>query len=249
MENNESKPIETTASPIVIKSEANQASSKIESMIEKIDLTDIKKNGQLLIGIIIGLALLIGGFSYWRSSSKAKDAENHRELGVAYVYLSMGRQDSATAFLQNYLSKSRPALAVSKANLLLGKSLYMQAKYADALEAYRKVNSSIPLLHAGSLIGQAASNMQLSDYASAEKALTTVIEKYQKETGDMQERGMGRESADVVPGLAGAMFKLGLCYQQLGKNEDATETFKALLKAYPNSAEAGKAQRILAALS
>jgi len=204
---------------------------------------------KIIMGALLFLVIVLGSFNYWRSTSKEKDQIHQKDLGPAYTFLSQGQVDSARVALQNYVSVSRPTLALSKAYLLLGRLYFSEAKYAEALDAYKKVTAKHPLLAAAGLYGQAASQMQLGDYASALTLLETLVSDYHKETGDMQLRGLDREPADVVPGLSNVLYKLALCYEQMGKKDLALEQVQKLLKAYPDSPDAQKAKRLLVSLS
>jgi TolA-binding protein len=206
-----------------------------------------KQAGMALAAVAVAM---IAWFS-WNGIQEKSAQTSNRQLGKAYVYLTQNRLDSASAALLDVLHEGPGGLAEAKANLLLGKVRYGQARYDEALKAYEAVtvsSSSYPLVASGALHGMAACYMQKKDYTKAAAALETFVSDFGKRTGDPEEKLADKEVADPTPVMPNALWKLTLCYRELKNNEKAKATAEKLSRIYPASREGGDALRLLAQL-
>lgn len=225
---------------------------KIESVVAKLEGFDGKTLGKWAIGILVGVAVLISAVSYFSASNKKSSAKAHKDLGPAFLHFEAGRYDSVSLFLQNFLNESHPKIVKAKAYSLLGKAEFLKGNYQQAIEAYRQVDISAseePLLASGALYGEASSLIQLGNYMVAAEVLEKMISKFQRQTGDPKLQALEKEKPDLSIAIPQALYKLALCYQQLGKAEEAKKACSTLIKIYGNSIEAQKAQLLLARIS
>ena len=202
--------------------------------------------------IWIGLAVLViavVGYFGWSWNRERVEAKGNAALGEAYVLL---RENSPAAeqALVNFLAENNSGLAADKANLYLGKLYYSQQRYSEAAATYAKVdeNSKAPLIYSGALHGQAAALMQQNDYAGAAKLLETLVDDFGKRTGKPEESLDEEQVADLAPSVPNALFKLALCYRELGQNDKAKAAAEKLVRAYPGSREARDGAQLLALL-
>ncbi len=187
----------------------------------------------------------------WSAIRESRAAEDNKKLGVAYVLLRGDDPAAAEQALRTFLAGNPTGLARDKANLFLGKLLYRQERYDEALAAYEQVRSGgkkLALLRAGALHGRAAIHMQQADYASAAKLLEELVGSYGVRTGDPREDVVGSEVMDFSPNVPNALWKLALCRRELGEADKARAAAERIVRAYPGSREAQDAARLLVTL-
>jgi TolA-binding protein len=205
---------------------------------------------QALIGLL-GILVAVLGFLWFKSSSENQRARENKELGQAYVYYSQDKLDSAAAFLATFVQKSHSRPVQDKANLLLGKIMYSQGKYDEAIKAYGAVDvdaSERPLVASGALHGLASSHIQKKEYAKAAELLEKFVARFGRRTGAPSETLAGQQVVDPSPVVPNALWKLALAYRELKQEDKAKATAEKLLKIYPQSREAFDATRLVAQL-
>lgn len=197
------------------------------------------------------LCVLAAALLHFFRDSESRAMADSKALGPAYLLLSQGRPDSAEAYLKTFTTQSHRDLTLAKAWLLLGKSQYLQGRYAEALTSYGKVDASPrqhPLISSGALHGMAACRMQTGDRKGAAETLEQFVNLYMKRTGDPRDRALGKEPIDLSPAVPNALWKLALCRFALADSAAARSTAQKLVKVYPGTNEAGRAEKLLALL-
>jgi|GEM_PF-440041 len=206
-----------------------------------------KQAGIAVAAIALGLILWFS----WTGIQNKSELTANRQLGMAYVYMSQQKMDSAAVVLQAMLQEGPGGLAQAKAYLLLGKVRYSQARFEDAIKAYDNVKvsaSKYPLIASGALHGLAASYMETKDYGQAVESLELFVKDFGKKSGDPEENLAGEEVVDPTPAVPNALWKLTLCYRELKDTAKAKATAEKLVRIYPDSREGADAVRLLAQL-
>ena len=129
---------------------------------------------------------------------------------------------------------------------------YSQQRYDEALTAYAKVGKgrkSTALIYSGALHGRAAASMQKKDYAAAVSLLEELVNEFGDRTGDPEEKVEGEEVVDRSPTVPNALFKLALCYRELGQMDKAKATAEKLARIYPETREGKDAAKLAVLLN
>lgn len=209
------------------------------------------RNMRAIVTVAVLIVAVVVGWFAWSAMQEKRAAEDNRKLGAAYVLLRGDDAAAAEQALRTFLAGNPSGLARDKANLYLGKLLYRQERYDEALAAYEQVNASgkkLALLRAGALHGRAAVHMQRTEYARAAELLEELVKSYGARTGDPREDLAGSEVLDFSPNVPNALWKLALCRRELGETAKAREAAERLTRAYPGTREAQDAARLLATL-
>ena len=205
--------------------------------------------------IWIALAVVVvavAGYFAWSQYSAKAEATANKKLGEAYVLLRDENLPAAESSLRTFLMTNPSGIVADKANLYLGKVYYSQQRYDEAIAAYSQVhkgNKSTALIYSGALHGRAAALMQKKDYAGAVPLLEELVSDFGKRTGDPEENVEGKEVVDLSPNVPNALFKLALCYRELGQTDKAKETAEKLVRIYPTTAEGRDGAKLLAILN
>ena len=206
---------------------------------------------EILIAAAIVVVAVVGYFAWSQYQTKAEAASN-KKLGEAYVLLRGDNLPAAESALVGFLASNPSGIAADKANLYLGKVYYEQQRYDEALAVYAKVGKgkkATGLIYSGALHGRAAASMQKKDYASAVPLLEELVNDYGERTGDPEEKVQGEEVVDRAPTVPNALFKLALCYRELGQTDKAKATAEKLARIYPETREGKDAEKLLAILN
>ena len=206
---------------------------------------------EIWIAVAVIVVAVVGYFAYTQYQHKAAEASN-KKLGEAYVLLRDENLPAAEAALVSFLAANPSGIAADKANLYLGKVYYSQQRYDEALAAYSKVGKgkkNTALIYSGALHGRAAASMQKKDYAAAVPVLEELVDTYGKRTGDPEEQVEGEEVVDPSPAVPNALFKLALCYRELGQNDKAKAAAEKLTRIYPETREGKDAAKLLVLLN
>jgi TolA-binding protein len=206
---------------------------------------------EIWIGVAVIVVAVAGYFAWSQYSAKAEAAAN-KKLGEAYVLLREANLPAAEAALTGFLATNPSGIVADKANLFLGKVYYSEQRYDEAIAAYAKVgkgNKATSLLYSGALHGRAAASMQKQDYAAAVPLLEELVSTFGERTGDPEEKIEGEEVVDRSPTVPNALFKLALCYRELGQADKAKETAEKLARVYPETREGKDAAKLLALLN
>jgi tetratricopeptide (TPR) repeat protein len=197
------------------------------------------------------VVIAVAGWFGWSSLRERRAEAENKRLGTAYVLLRQENPAAAEQALRAFLASNPSGLARDKANLFLGKLLYRQERYDEALQAYELVEADgkpVALIGAGALHGRAAVYMQKSDYARAAGLLDELVNAYGARTGDPRENLAGEEVVDFSPNVPNALWKLALCRRALGETDKARAAAERLVRAYPGSREAQDAEKLIATL-
>ena len=205
------------------------------------------------IWIAVALVIVaVGGYFAWSQYHEKSEAAANKKLGEAYVLLRDENLTGAEASLLGFLAANPSGIAADKANLYLGKVYYSQQRYDEALAAYAKVGKgkkATALIYSGALHGRAAASMQKKDYAGAIPLLEELVSDFGKRTGDPEENVEGEEVVDLTPNVPNALFKLALCYRELGQTDKAKAAAEKLVRAYPATREGKDAEKLLVLLN
>ncbi len=199
------------------------------------------------IGVLL-LALAISALIYYKGTRNKQAEEDHKSLGLAMMYMSKNELDSAQMALESFFAENHSGISQAKANLLMGKTYYLQQKYAEALASYQKISLSPKdyfIITSGADHGIASCYIQLGDYAKAEEALQNFLSTYMRKN---ESNFFDSKVQDLSPAVPNALWKLALCQNQLGKKEEAKASANKLINLYSGSDDAAKAQKFLLTL-
>jgi len=205
---------------------------------------------QTLYGLII-LAVGVSAVFWYKGDRVNQMAQENKQLGPAYILLSEDKNDSAAAFLTDFVKTSHSRLVQDKAYLMLGQIAFGKGNFDQAIDAFGKVdleNTDQPLIASGALHGLASSHIQKKDYARAAEYLESFVSRFGRKTGNPAENLVGKEVVDLAPSVPNALWKLALSYRELKNADKAKSAAEKLVKVYPESREAYEAKRLLAQL-
>lgn len=215
---------------------------------EIIDLTEVshqasdfyEKNQKLIIGVIGGLAILVGGYfiyKYLIIEPKEKAA-----ITAMYQAESQFAQDSFSLALENpgggfegfldIIDNYGGTATANTAKYYAGVCYLNLGKFESALEYlndYSPKDDITPAMKNGALGDVHA---ELGDL---DKALS------------MYEKAISSTKNEVIAPYY--LNKLGLLQFKQGKNDQAVATMKKLIETYPSSAEFADAEKLIARLS
>lgn len=201
--------------------------------------------------LLLGIAVVILGVVWFQGHQESQAIRENKELGKAFVYYSEDKNDSAFAFLNQFLKTSHSRLVQDKANLMLGQIQFAKGNFNEAIKAFSEVdlsNTAQPLISSGAMHGLASCYIQNKNYAMASETLEKFVSRFGRRTGSPSEKVAGKEVADLSPAVPNALWKLALTYRELKDMEKAKATAKKLVTIYPESREAFDATRLLAQL-
>ena len=171
-----------------------------------------------------------------------KTALNESRLWLAEAQYRSGNYKDAAKYQQEYVksaSKSDENYGLAQYNL--GYSLLNQNRYAEAKTAFQNAIASKKLssdLAASAYQGLGQAQYYLRDFSGAQSSYDQALQLDKNTSGDysMYQKGAYPKS-DLAPQ---AMLEKGNAQVQLGKNNEALDTYAELLKSYPRSVEARK---------
>lgn len=211
----------------------------------------LRRQGKWIGTGVVVLALFISGLFYWKRSARTEKIQENKELGPAFVFFGAGAYDSTVQFIDRFLASSPGGLSSAKALLLKGKSLYMLRRYQEAIAAFDRISVSgdaYSLVQSGADLGHAAALMQLGRYLEAAGRLEAFVARYMHKRPDASPSERLKAEPDGSPSLPGALWKLALCYRQLGEPAQSKSVCERLLRAYAGTDEAALARRLMAVL-
>lgn len=210
-------------------------------------------NGKKLLVILVIILAGVAGVVQYKEARTAAIAAQNDLMGNAMSYLYANAKDEALAEFEAQINSGKlDGLTLAKAALFAGNLKFEKQDFDGAAAYYAKSldnAGSSKLVSAAALHGAAAVSMEKGDFAKAASQLEKFVSEYGKRTGDLKDRYQKDEPVDEVPMVADAMWKLTLCYKNLGNNDKAKATAERILKVYgDNRTAAANASRFLASL-
>ncbi len=221
-------------------------------MAEHSELKDfLQEHGKKLLIVLIAIIAVIVGITQYAESQKTAAQNATAALGQAMTFVYSGEDAAALRELDAQMG-SLSGLALAKASLLAGNIKFRAGDYDGANALFEKAIAnagSADLILSGALHGQASVSIEKKEYEKAASQLQAFIQKFGKRTGNLEDRYAKDEPADAVPTVPDALWKLALCYNELGKKDLAKSTAEKLLKIYGDRQDVvSKVQNFLASL-
>ncbi|MCK4353189.1 tetratricopeptide repeat protein [candidate division WOR-3 bacterium] len=189
----------------------------------------VKHKIQLTWIIASILVISIGG-GYFKYSTRIRQKKAKNEFSQALTAYRAARiEEAITRFedLTRLYPKTKPGI---KSIYWLANIYYFQGRYKEAREAYqrylKKEKDEITL--SGALLGIGDTYVQEEDYFSASQQYEEFVNSYPKS-----------------PLAPKALFKTIQCYQMLNQPDRIKSASQTLIKNYPNSLYARKAQGLI----
>ncbi len=191
-----------------------------------------QQNRNIVLGILIGIVVLIGGYLGYRFYQSSQDETAQNELFPSVYQFEAdsltkalngdGRAPGLLSIADNHGSTKAGDLA----NFYAGVALLKQGKYDNAIEHLQDFSSS-------DLLVQARAYALIGDAYMEKKSYTEAAEYYQK-------------AADYKPNkffTPGYLMKLAVAYEQAKQNDKAIEAYNNIIEKYAQSAEAVSARK------
>lgn len=208
-------------------------------------------HGKKLIFALVIIVLAVVLVVQYVENRKALAQETAQKLGGALALVYSGNDSLALEELNRQMP-SLSGLALAKASLLAGNIKFRAKDFDGASALFSQAAShagSADLILGGALHGSASVLIEKGKYAEAVLALESFVKKFGQRTGNLKDRYGKNEPTDLLPTVPDALWKLTLCYRELGNAAKAKETAEKLLKIYGDKPEyAMKAQKFLASL-
>ena len=222
------------------KKDQNEEQSVLESpeaLAEQISKSEefIEKNKNVLTYIILGIAVVIGGFFYWKSQMAEKETEAQTEMYKAQFYFDA---DSLTKALSgdgnnlgfmDIIDEYDGTKAANLSKFYVGVIYMQQGKFDDAITYLNDFSSS-------DLLIQARAYALIGDAYVETKDMANAISYYQK-AADY------KENEYFTP-----MYLMKLAQAQEANNDfaGAVTSYNKIVKNYPKAQELNDAKKRLA---
>ena len=231
---------------------SSPAEAHAPSFVDALKNDFLPKHGtKLLVGALV-LVVGVVGYTQYQKSVAAKEVAQAEVLGKGFDHLYNGRTDSGLVVLEGVVNGGEAkGLTLAKAALLTANLHLQKGEYDVALKQYQLSLDNagdVELIASGALHGLATATMEKKDYAGATKLLEKFVSTYGKRTGDLKARYAKEEPVDAVTTVPDALWKLSLCYAELGQKEQAKASAEKLVKIYGSSRQALQAKKLLASL-
>ncbi|NTU67505.1 MAG: tetratricopeptide repeat protein [Chlorobiaceae bacterium] len=195
-----------------------------------IDLLLEKK--QLLIGIFVALAVIVGGVLFWMQKTKADEENASLALSKAAVWIQAGDSERATKALKGIVDSYGGTASGNMARLYLGTIYYTMNRPDEALAMYRAFSSGNKDLQASALAGAASCNVQKKAFAAAAEGFQKASDTAENESLKAMYLNKAAEN-DITA----------------GKPADAVKLLDKVVKSWPGTSSAAVAQRTMWRLS
>lgn len=191
-----------------------------------------QENRNIVVGIVVGLFVVVGGFFGYRYYMSTQDEEAQNQLfQPVYQFEADSLKQAlsgtgATAGLLSVADNYGSTNAGNLAEFYAGVALLKQGKYDDAIEHLKDFSSS-------DLLVQARAYALVGDAYMEKKSFDDAISYYQK-------------AADYKPNkffTPGYLTKLAVAYEQAKQNDKAIETYNTIIDKYAESADAVNAKK------
>lgn len=222
------------------KKDQNEEQSVLESpeaLAEQISKSEefIEKNKNVLTYIILGIAVVIGGFFYWKSQMAEKETEAQTEMYKAQFYFDA---DSLTKALtgdgnnlgfMDIIEEYDGTKAANLSKFYVGVIYMQQGKFDDAITYLNEFSSS-------DLLIQARAYALIGDAYVETKDMANAISYYQK-AADY------KENEYFTP-----MYLMKLAQAQEANSDfaGAVTSYNKIVKNYPKAQELNDAKKRLA---
>ena len=217
-----------------------------ETLVDIVEVKEVaqdffEKNQSLILGLIVGGVLLLGGYLAYSFGYKApKEAA---AMEAIYKAQEQFAKDSFSLALENpgggfdgfldIIDEYGGTKAGNLSKYYAGISYLNLGRYEDAisyLESYSANDDITPMMKAGAL-GDAYADQKTPDY---DKALSLYKSAANAENNEF-----------LTPYY---LYKYGILSKVQGNNTEAVTAFERIQNEYPNSNEAGEAERYAAML-
>jgi predicted negative regulator of RcsB-dependent stress response len=195
-----------------------------------IDLLLEKK--ELLIGLVIAIALIVGGALFWMQKTRADEERASLALSKASVWIQTGDSERATKSLKDIVTSYGGTASGNMARLYLATIYYTMNRPDEALAMYRAFSSGNKDLQASALAGAASCNVQ-------KKAFTAAAEGFEKAS----------DAAENEALKAMYLNKAAESDIAAGKPDQAVKLLDKVVKSWPGTSSAAVAQRTMWRLS
>lgn len=207
---------------------------------------DSWRKNQTAWSVVAAVVVCVAGaWGFWSWKTRTANADANRLLGIGFVHLQNGRDDSAlVAFDQ--LGNDHSGLAVAKASLLAGNILFSKQDWKGAEARFRRAideAKGLPLLDGGARRGLASSLIEQARYEDAAKELEKVVASYSHTSMDPVARAKDDAPVDDIPGMSLPLWQLVLVQEKLNQKDAARKTAERLIRTYPATEEANEARR------
>ncbi len=224
-----------------------------ESVFEYLKEDFWPRHGTKVIIILFLLAIGVFAITQRLKDSAEKEVAMAEELGKGLDYMYVGKGDSALMAFENSIQNGTlKGLPLAKAALLAG-NLHLQNNNLDGAEGLYKQAvsnaSGVEIISSAAQHGLAVVAMERENYPEAISLLDEFINKNGKRTGDLAKRYAKTEPVDKVPTVPDALWKLTLCYLEIGDIAKTKQTAEKLLKIYGDSPKAADASKLLVTLT
>ena len=191
-----------------------------------------QENRKIVVGIVVGLFVVVGGFFGYRYYMSTQDEEAQNKLfQPVYQFEADSLKQAlngtgATAGLLSVADNYGSTNAGNLAEFYAGVALLKEGKYDDAIEHLKGFSSS-------DLLVQARAYALVGDAYMEKKSFDDAISYYQK-------------AADYKPNkffTPGYLTKLAVAYEQAKQNDKAIETYNTIIDKYAESADAVNAKK------
>nr|WP_293834221.1 tetratricopeptide repeat protein [uncultured Arsenicibacter sp.] len=191
-----------------------------------------QENRNIVVGIVVGLFVVVGGFFGYRYYMSTQDEEAQNKLfQPVYQFEADSLKQAlngtgATAGLLSVADNYGSTNAGNLAEFYAGVALLKEGKYDDAIEHLKGFSSS-------DLLVQARAYALVGDAYMEKKSFDDAISYYQK-------------AADYKPNkffTPGYLTKLAVAYEQAKQNDKAIETYNTIIDKYAESADAVNAKK------
>jgi TolA-binding protein len=100
----------------------------------------------VLIGLLVLLVVAGGAFFYYRSQNRSQAARrDFRQANSVYLQASQtGQYERAVKVLRRYINDHPSAVQTDKVHFFLGKSLFENGNYIEAIRQFKKLQKKFP---------------------------------------------------------------------------------------------------------
>jgi len=195
-----------------------------------IDLLLEKK--KLIIGILLIIAVTVGGVLFWMQKTKADEQQASLALSKVVPWIETGDSVKAVKGLKEIIAGYSGTPSGNMSRLYLATIYYTMNRPDEALPLYNAFTSPTKDLQASAIAGAASCNVQ-------KKAFTAAAEGFEKASATAENESL----------KAMYLNKAAESYIAAGKPNQAVKLFDQIIKSWPATSSAAVAQRTMWRLS